>query len=383
MYDERRLGPAAAILRRLRSRFPERAVAKRASALLAKVLVEQGDWDQAQAAAADAGPLADLPDDTRALLQHLGTEQQRIPLVQRGALPFHYIRRAEPLRAVTLSDGRRLLLVPQRPGSPTFRIGGGRLTPATSPASVFPSGTRIVDCAAGDVDGDGTIDLLCAAVRPGHGNGVLAVTPDGDGWRLLGTHLVPASTPAHFIAGDLDGDGRLEACVPFHWDSGEQWIVDWDVKAKRFVHIAFAPPASRPWIRGGVIADLDGDGTAELVVGTSLHTSGEGLVYHWNGTGTPQLHGRFRIWEPGDFQPVPDPQHPGKRLLMAMSEVGMHDLAYRHSAHKEESPTDDGVAFFRWDGATPPSWATSRPAACSASRPSRSGPTAPGPTAPA
>ncbi|MHC5020622.1 MAG: protein kinase domain-containing protein [Planctomycetota bacterium] len=353
MFEERRLGPAAATLRSLRSRFPERPVAKRASALLAAVLVEQGNWDQALAAAADAGAAAEVPADTLRLLQHLGTEQQRIELVRRGGLPFHYIRRAEPMRPVTLSDGRRLLLLPQRPGFPAFAVGDrGVLRPGPSPGDVLPSGTRIVDCAAGDVDGDGTVDLLCAAVRPGTGNGVLALTPDGSGWRILDLHLLPASTPAHLIPGDIDGDGTLEALVAMHWDSGEQWLVNWDAEKGALTHRPFTPGGGRlPWVRGGAVADLDADGTPELIVGTSLHTSGDGLVYHWDGAGAPQLRARFRLFEPGDFLALPDPERPGKQLLLATSEVGLHDLAHRHIAH-EDAPPNDGVLFLRWDGRT-------------------------------
>src|SRR5436309_1362955 len=67
---------------------------------------------------------------------------------------------------------------------------------------------------SGDLDGDGTLDLITAD----HGRSVTVLLGDGRG----GFHLAPSSptglpvSPGEMALGDLDGDGKLDLALTDH-----------------------------------------------------------------------------------------------------------------------------------------------------------------------
>ncbi|MHC5020468.1 MAG: protein kinase domain-containing protein [Planctomycetota bacterium] len=353
LRSRRLLQSAARVLRRLRTRHADAAIAREVSAGLAPVYAQLGDWEQALAAHADAGGAATLDGPSLQVLQAFGRQRQRRTVPDSSGRPFEFYRHREPLRVLDLGERGRWICTPHRAGAPMFRIGAdGQLGEPQKLADHLDPGTWVIDVAPGDVDGDGVQDLLCAVTRPGTGSGVVVLSPSADGWTVRAQDLSQGNTPAGLIAGDFDADGKLEAVIPFHWRSGHAWLLHWDATAGALALRKWSPDSNRPWIGGGAAGDLDGDGTIELAIGTSLHSTAEMLLYHWSEREPPRVVGRTMIGHPGDTQIVPDPSDPKRRLLAVMTESGIPDLHYDTSMFRDRLPPFDSLAFLRWDGRT-------------------------------
>jgi hypothetical protein len=128
---------------------------------------------------------------------------------------------------------------------------------------MVPVGSRPVDVAAGDLDGDGRLDLVSA-------------NPDD---RTISVRLqrarswaaaaeIPTRDPAHLIRlADLDGDGDIDLLATAH-DSGS--IRGWHGDGKGGFTPAPGSPfpavaAARPHNHGLVAGDLDRDGDADVI----------------------------------------------------------------------------------------------------------------------
>ncbi|MDO8209713.1 FG-GAP-like repeat-containing protein [Conexibacter sp. CPCC 206217] len=145
---------------------------------------------------------------------------------------------------------------------------GGFTSVAGSPYDI---GSGTLALSAGDLDGDGTLDLAAPVIpasRDNKTNTVGVLLGNGDGTFRVGPtdsfvtppDLNPA-TAFSLALGDLDGDGRLDAALPINEGI---WPLFGD-GAGRFAPTASAPIRAGAGMNAGAIADLDGDGRLDVL----------------------------------------------------------------------------------------------------------------------
>lgn len=135
--------------------------------------------------------------------------------------------------------------------------------PPSSPTVDVAVGAQPVGVAAGDLDGDGAVDLASAN---GAGRSVSVRMQRAGSW--IATAELTAPEQLHIVQlADLDGDRDLDVAATAH-DAGTVWV--WlNDGAARFAAAPGSPFAAiavaRPHNHGLVAGDLDRDGDADLV----------------------------------------------------------------------------------------------------------------------
>jgi hypothetical protein len=133
--------------------------------------------------------------------------------------------------------------------------------------------------AAGDLDGDGKLDL---AVPDFGGSNVSILLGNGDGTFGGATSFEAGASPTCVAMGDFNGDGNLDLAVSNASETLNVLIGDG--------HGAFAAPV--PYTIGVgagsvAVADFNGDGALDLAVAVvSRHSQGSATVLYGRGDGT-------------------------------------------------------------------------------------------------
>ena len=124
--------------------------------------------------------------------------------------------------------------------------------------------TRYITVA--DLNGDGRPDIIVAnrSSNPAKPVPCFVCLNDGKGGF---PNEIPLSTQSAtiIVATDLDGDGKIDLVVP-HRDGGQS-LIFWNDGTGKFsaAPVPVGPKESK--VRAAVAADIDGDGTVDLVVG--------------------------------------------------------------------------------------------------------------------
>jgi hypothetical protein len=152
----------------------------------------------------------------------------------------------------------------------------------------FGGGVRV---AAGDVNGDGKADIITAA-GPGGGPHVEAFSgADGSLLRSFMAYPVTFSGGVYVAAADIDGDGKADIVTgpgssgqpDVRVFSGATGAVIWDFLAES--------QAFTGGVRVATVADMNGDGRAEMV--TVPGPSGQPAIEVWEGASLATLDSFF------------------------------------------------------------------------------------------
>ena len=142
---------------------------------------------------------------------------------------------------------------------------------------------RVADCQAGDLDGDGDIDLAVAVFGYARGQ-VLWLENLGDG-RFLDRELLSAPGTIHVPLADYDGDGDLDIATVVSQDEEELWgfenLGGGEFRARRLWFTINFDLGSA----GLVCDDLDQDGDQDLIlpVGDNLEVTSIGFPQKYHG----------------------------------------------------------------------------------------------------
>lgn len=185
--------------------------------------------------------------------------------------------------------------------------GDGRFATAVTDAIPTSVATTLLGVAPipGDLDGNGTLDLLAQRVT---GDSVVLLN-DGTGHFAELPLAVPQGTPSWSfgVLGDLDGDGDLDFAGARHAQSTQQqgsiWLND---GTGHFVPVACPVLTSCDHLD---VADIDGDGDEDLVFATITD-----VPALWINDG----RGNFTVDQSGRLPPLPlpvPPPHSHSRVL--------------------------------------------------------------------
>ena len=204
---------------------------------------------------------------------------------------------------------------------------------------------RVTDVQAGDLDGDGDLDL--AVGKFGYLEGqVTWLRNDGD-WSFTETSLLELAGTIHTPITDIDADGDLDvlALVSQDWEEIHCFTNDGHGNfTARIIHGS----TNRDYGSSGLaVADVDRDGDPDLV-----YTNGDGFDYStpdarpWHGVQWLENdgRGRFRFHRIGNFAGAYSP------LVIDLDEDGDRDLVCVSGFNNWRDSTAVSLAVFDNDG---------------------------------
>ncbi|GEM_PF-6120178 len=200
----------------------------------------------------------------------------------------------------------------------TLMMSGGRASLA-DPASVleFPVGHFFINRpAVGDLDGDGTPEVIATAIGAGRSGLEVAMTGivtviDVDRavsghWPVVTESQVGSLPPTAPTVADLDGDARAEVI----FGHGSILYVFRGDGQLRWQHQVDGVFQAKP-----LACDLDGDGRMEIIAPADEFL-GRAKIYLWRWNGTPYPGSPIELEE--FFASSPAMYHHGHRILLAV-----------------------------------------------------------------
>jgi hypothetical protein len=168
--------------------------------------------------------------------------------------------------AVSLQDNSQVIVV--------TNTGGGFATGATSPTGAEPSGMDIADA-----DNDGDLDIVVANRT---GNSITFLMNNGNA-TFAATTMAAGLEPRHAAWGDFDGDGDMDAAISNHDDRtiGLYQNTGAGFAAAGTLSVG---PQDRP--DGLDTGDLDGNGLADIATGSGDDTAAFNRLIVFRATGT-------------------------------------------------------------------------------------------------
>ncbi|MEZ5286482.1 MAG: VCBS repeat-containing protein [Vicinamibacterales bacterium] len=204
---------------------------------------------------------------------------------------------------------------------------------------------RVSDVEAGDLDGDGDVDL--AVAQFGYDQGETRWLENQGGWRFESHPLQSLSGPINAVVADVDGDRDLDivSLVSQEWEEIYVFVNDGRGGfTPTRIFGASNEDFGSSWIS---VADLDGDGDPDV-----LYSNGDAFDYapptgrNWNGVQWLENRGNvnFRYHRVGDFLGASSPQ------AADMDGDGDIDLVVVSAYNDWERPDALSLAWFENDG---------------------------------
>ena len=169
------------------------------------------------------------------------------------------------------------------PGTVSVLLGNGDGTFA--PKTDYEAAQQLTSSVAvGDVNRDGTLDLVATAFQAGES--MMVFLGNGDGTFQPKIDL--AGGGQSVAIGDLNGDGNLDLAAAGEFADNQPAIVRLGNGDGTFQELRYLPAGEHPM--SVAIGDLNSDGTADLVVADNAFSV---WVFLWSPDGTNQSGTRF------------------------------------------------------------------------------------------
>ena len=216
----------------------------------------------------------------------------------------------------------------------TFHSGTHYATTGNNPSSI----------AVADLTGTGGLDLVVA----NFGSGSVSVFMHGaaPGSFQSGVNITTGGHPNQVVIGDLNGDGKADIVVADASADGNAIILFQDAANPGQFHAPVNLGTGTNGAVGVTIADLDGDGTNDVLVATSDSNGNNGLVYVFYQSAS----------SPGTFLPavtVPAGAEPNAVKVADVNGDGVLDIIVANEGPGTDATGSAGVSVILQDAAHP------------------------------